>query len=253
MKLLAVHPLIHSFNRISLTDWSGAQTIRPHWRLYHNPTPGAEVSFEGKTCRLDRNVVLLMPPHTPFEQVLKRPCQTIFLHFSLGSPFDRIKGRFFAYPMEEGMRSALTPALDSIEMGGGAWGTIQVHAYLFSVLSKLQMEDWQPGVGEERIERLISLMEADPMGEWDNGRLASTISLSMNAMVRLFRTHAGIPPQRYLQQLRLDRACLLLLTTEYSIERIAEECRFCDRSHFSRLFKRRFRRGPASYRKGERR
>lgn len=262
MTLPLVQLKILRYAFVRLTDWSSAQALRPHWRLYYNPTPGAEVSCGERCCRLDDSVILLLPPHTEFRQVLKEPCESLYVHFSLGNPFDRIRGSFYAIPVCESLRPQVSALIAGERRGRDVsvdevaaaplplpWKAIQLQAFLLSVVALVPAEDWAASPADHRIDRLVALMEAEPFRAWGNHELAGEVNLSMNAMVRLFRKTMGVPPGQYLTRIRLDRAGLLLLTTDYSIERIAEECGFCDRFHFSRIFQRRFHCGPATYRR----
>ena len=64
-------------------------------------------------------------------------------------------------------------------------------------------------------------------------------------VIRLF----AFPPKEYLLRLRLERACVLLHHSAMSIEEIAASCGICDRNYLTRLFKRTYGLGPATYRK----
>ena len=72
--------------------------------------------------------------------------------------------------------------------------------------------------------------------------------MSVNTLLRRFREQIGCSPQAFLTDCRLQKACVLLDHTSQSIEQIAEACGFCDRYHFSKVFKAHYRCGPAAYR-----
>ena len=66
---------------------------------------------------------------------------------------------------------------------------------------------------------------------------------------REFSRHFGIPPTRYLADLRVDRAAQLLVTTNAAVEQVCYECGFENPSYFFRLFKRRKAMSPLTYRR----
>jgi AraC family cel operon transcriptional repressor len=66
---------------------------------------------------------------------------------------------------------------------------------------------------------------------------------------REFSRHFGIPPTRYLANLRVDRAAELLVTTNATVEQVCFECGFENPSYFFRLFKRRKNMSPLTYRR----
>jgi transcriptional regulator GlxA family with amidase domain len=73
--------------------------------------------------------------------------------------------------------------------------------------------------------------------------------MSVNSFLRLFRAETGETPQNWSRQKRLENACRLLQFSSETVERIAELSGFCDRYHFSRVFKSKYGSGPAGHRR----
>jgi AraC-like DNA-binding protein len=78
--------------------------------------------------------------------------------------------------------------------------------------------------------------------------MARAVFLSEVQFRKLFRTTTGLPPVAFLQRRRIERACELLLSTEASIESIAEQCGFTQSSFFYRTFRRWMSTTPQVYR-----
>jgi AraC family transcriptional regulator len=93
----------------------------------------------------------------------------------------------------------------------------------------------------QNLERKLSLSE-----------LASLISLSSSRLRHLFSVETGLSPAQCLSKLRLARARRLLSDSTLSIDQIALEVGWQDRSHFERRFKRVYGMTPARYRYIER-
>ncbi len=66
--------------------------------------------------------------------------------------------------------------------------------------------------------------------------LAELAGLSLWRFSIVFRQHVGVPPHRYISQLRVARACELL-RQGMSAAAVADACGFYDQSHFTRHFK----------------
>jgi len=66
--------------------------------------------------------------------------------------------------------------------------------------------------------------------------LAHLAGLSPWRFSIVFRQQMGVPPHRYISQLRIARACELL-QQGMSAAAVADACGFYDQSHFSRHFK----------------
>jgi YesN/AraC family two-component response regulator len=67
--------------------------------------------------------------------------------------------------------------------------------------------------------------------------LASLVHLQPNYFSNLFMECLGIPPMKYLQQIRIQRAQAMLLKKDAKFAQIADETGFCDVFHFSKSFK----------------
>ncbi|MDR0933330.1 MAG: helix-turn-helix domain-containing protein [Victivallales bacterium] len=78
---------------------------------------------------------------------------------------------------------------------------------------------------------------------------AKHVFLSTSRMLHLFRSECGINFADYLLKLRLRQARQFLLSTEWSIYKIATISGFADQSHFTALFRREFGIPPLRYRK----
>ncbi len=80
--------------------------------------------------------------------------------------------------------------------------------------------------------------------------LAKRIYLSEVQFRKIFKRITGTNPVCFLQRRRIERACVLLRTTDQSIESIAESCGFSDPPFFHRVFKGWTSMTPSQYRHG---
>jgi transcriptional regulator GlxA family with amidase domain len=91
---------------------------------------------------------------------------------------------------------------------------------------------------DPRIGRVIALMEDRLDERLSLGELAAAVRLSPSHMARLFAGQVGVPPARYLHQLRLARARILIERTSLDLAQIMACVGLRDPSHFSRDFRR---------------
>ncbi len=78
--------------------------------------------------------------------------------------------------------------------------------------------------------------------------LADSLHISCAYLIKLFRENVGVAPLKYLHLKRIEYACLLLRTTQMSIEEISNEVGMYDCSSFCHLFKNIRFMTPAKYR-----
>lgn len=73
--------------------------------------------------------------------------------------------------------------------------------------------------------------------------------VSERHLERLFKQKTGLAPFQYVQQQRLEKACMLLMNPGFSIYQVAYCCGFRRASHFSSWFTRHQHCSPTTYRK----
>ena len=100
----------------------------------------------------------------------------------------------------------------------------------------------------DRIRHIIRLLT----GEQDRSieEIAAECGMSTSLLFQIFRKEMGCSPRAYREQFFLRQGKKMLLTTDLSLESIAEACHMCDRYYFSNRFKRLFGVSPAAFRKG---
>lgn len=79
--------------------------------------------------------------------------------------------------------------------------------------------------------------------------LAKRCNMSPSAFKRKFAEHYGLPPHRWQIKQRLNRAAVILFSTDLLVKQIAYESGFATPSHFIRCFKKEFGCTPEEYRK----
>lgn len=67
--------------------------------------------------------------------------------------------------------------------------------------------------------------------------LATAAGLSRFHFSRLFTEQTGLPPVRYLQEVRIERATGMLVTTALPVKEVAAACGYQSESYFCRAFK----------------
>ncbi len=105
---------------------------------------------------------------------------------------------------------------------------------------------WKPHRRMSGVLDYISAHFAEPV---TIQKLAHVAGLSISQFDRRFRKAFGQTPSRFLIRYRLTRASQLLVQTDQTISRIAQETGFFDHSHFSREFRAMFGVSPGRYRK----
>jgi AraC family transcriptional regulator of arabinose operon len=102
---------------------------------------------------------------------------------------------------------------------------------------------------DDRIRHAVDLLAEKLHEPLSLSVLARDCGLSVSRLAHLFRAQIGMPPQQYLEELRLQRAAQLLRATSLRISEIATEAGYVSAFYFSARFRRKFGMPPSEYRR----
>lgn len=87
--------------------------------------------------------------------------------------------------------------------------------------------------------------------KFNYAKLTSLSGLSYSYFKKLFIDKYGMPPVKYINRLKINRACELLITEKFRINEIAELCGFENTYYFSNCFKKHTGVSPIKYTKNQ--
>lgn len=231
-----------------LTEWPNI-SLRHFWRLYYNPTPGAEVN----SIKLDASKMIAIPPGLDVQQVIKQPFKHFFIHFTVEYPFDR-SDKILEVHIDDHSLKMIELILEERRRNQQDSKFPLEHSSVIrnmnlitTMLSHVNVENNE--FRDVRIIKAIRAIEKNLETSLSNERLAQESSMSVNGFARLFKETTGFTPHQFILKKKLNKAAGLLSESAKSIEEVSDICGFCDRAYFSRLFKREYNVGPAHYRR----
>ena len=102
---------------------------------------------------------------------------------------------------------------------------------------------------DRRLLLVLMLVEENIRRQLVISDLAKTVNLSPGRLAHLFKSEVGLSPQRYANNVRLEKAKKLLESGVLSVKEISSEIGFPNVSSFCRCFKARYNTTPGRYRK----
>ena len=103
------------------------------------------------------------------------------------------------------------------------------------------------GLTKAKLSRVINYMHEHCQRDLRLSELADVVQTSIYHFSRLFHESVGIPPHRYLTQIRIERAKALLRVPRFNMAQIAAETGFANSSHFGKSFRRAVGVTPSKY------
>jgi len=228
-------------------DWKFKELRAPYWRLYHQSAPGAWIQQEQERIDLHPEFLYLIPPNTSFSSGNDQELHQLFVHFIIEPQVSerRLQKTVYDIPLRAGLQDILEQ-IRSTE--NPTKQSLLLLALVQSCLAGCQLQLVNRS-DNSRLEEAQALMRRHLRDGISNPEIASALAMTTNAFIRWFSQSTGWPPQKWLNRERVHEASYWLHHNNASIDFIAETVGFCDRYHFSRVFKKIQGISPASFRK----
>lgn len=232
--------LVCGWGRLQKGEWNYSDVSLPYWRFYWNNSPGARLQFGASTLEMDPQSVVLVAPNTIFSTSNSRSFDHLYIHFQIPAFFIEFRppvSHVTATPPLLGLLQELRKAIARGETA--KWRrSLLARSVVHLAVSMLDMEMKATPCRDARVLNILTYLEGHLKADAStNAMLAKQAGMSVSTLNRLFRDQVGHSLQEYIRLKRVEKACLLLQFSHDSIEQIAEATGFCDRYHFSRVFK----------------
>ena len=226
--------------------WRQEKVCVPYWRVYWNDAPGAFVKDASGEIELTPGHVVAIPPRTVYSTRTSGGSTHFYVHFTAEPPYASVQPGILRFDSPQLVRRAKEIAAELTLDPPSARTLVKTQIYLYELLLLVPPEKL-PNRLDPRIEKALALMDEDP--GVSVAELARALAMGRTTFLRLFLRETGSTPQRLSRKKRLEKACMLLHFSEKTLQEIAEETGFCDRYHLSKMFKREYNYGPATFRR----
>ena len=125
---------------------------------------------------------------------------------------------------------------------------VESRGIVFQLLSRF-FKQGQSKMEDNRIAKTVLYIRKHLNEAIELEKLAEISCLSKDHFIRLFKKELGTTPLQYINQKKIEKAQLLLITEELAVKEIAFQLAFDDYSYFNRLFKKTTGVTPQEYRR----
>ena len=259
-------------------DWNWKNVFSPFTRIFYVTEGRAYLHMHNTSCELRPNHLYIIPPYTMHDY----ECNEWFSHYYLhvyeafkaetnafefydfptevdGSEVDRLLLDMMCQLHPEAQLPASDPtAYDNQSSFSGfvkryndmpLFDKMRLRGATLTLFSRF-LEHATPRMWttNERMQKVLSYINNHICNDIDIDELAEVACVTKPYLIRLFKQDLGSSPLKYINQKKVERAQLLLITEEMPVKDIAYELGFNDYSYFIRMFKKTTGKTPQMYR-----
>ncbi len=222
------------------------------------------IQIDGNTAEVTQGDILLIPENVPhsYQADTDHPWTIYWVHFhgAQAAAFTqhlRSPGEKRAYLLQNiGVHAQLTADFESLLEVRNSAQDMKTHIFsanqLRQILAHIALLRPLADLKEQRdgmqLEQIHSLMQAHVHEKLDLDTLASSANLSKYHFVKRYKEITGTTPINRFIQLKIERACHLLDTTDNRIAEVAYAVGYEDAYYFSRIFRKQLGVSPSQYR-----
>ncbi len=238
-------------------DWEGDNLNVPDSKLYYVEKGELVIEIFGETLIGTPGDLFLIPAHTPhsFHLTESRYAEKSWCHFDLKRgtadffenyvvpPCLHVKDTALIDELFRRLLSSnqLTPELQELVSTSAICGIVEYYLQHTNVVER--------EVADDRIHAVITYIEQHYAEPLTLEQLAKFANYSPNHLGKRFKDATGYPPMRYLSNVRIECAKLLLQGANDPISVIMEKTGFTDAAYFSKSFKKVIGYSPQKFRK----
>ena len=196
------------------------------------------VRFNGVEIKWEPDTVCFLPKGETREYVVKRLSygDCIDIHFDTDIPLSETP--FTLKLQNSAVVRNLFKKIFAVWVSKEDGYYFECISLLYKILSELQKQNYMPGNQYSIIRPAIELIQESFLrSKISIPMLAEKCGISEAYLKRLFIKKFGVPPVKYIIQLKINYACDLLRSQQYTVTQVAESCGYSNVYYFSRQFK----------------
>lgn len=243
---------IHNVIFVSKEDYPEMKTafhedLKTYELIFHI-SGKSTVYFNEKVLPVDENTVRYLPKGKVDRYIVDRsaPGECIDIFFQADKP---PADEAFVFSVGENKQiGQLFNRMFSVWVRKENGYRYECLSILYMILAQLQRQNYIPEKQYQAIYPALKYIEANFLrGPIPSEKLASLCGISYSYIKKLFVKRFGVPPKKYILQMKINYAGDLLRSGMYSVSQIAELCGFSDIYYFSRQFKEYIGLSPTAY------
>lgn len=236
-------------SRIRLDErWGEKNVVCPYSKVYYILDGACEFVLSGRVFRAGPGDLYVIPAGTKhsFYHFDENFIEKYWFHLDIEvggrSLFSLVDAPFMHH---FGLDPAITALFETI-ISSAAKNTLDAHLLLNAKMLELLSMFFRAtktdlsalsGAGNSVLERILSYINSHLDKTITVEELAALAHFHPNYFVRFFKERMGVPPVKYINNVKTEHAKSLLENTAMPVKEIMAQVGFSDYSHFSKFFK----------------
>ena len=258
---------VNSCGVYRLVSLNVMSTFRPlgrsDYQLLYIASGKAFFTFNGTVTEVSEGSMVLYPPHTPqqYSYYLNDKTEVYWLHFTGSESATLTKEAGFneSHILYTGISSKyqelFLSVIREIQLTRPSFEELSALylKQLFLLLRRIREEGgFKKTEIQKQMEKAVRFFHENLANNIEVETYARELHMSTCWFIRCFKEYSGMPPGRYLTDIRIKKAKELLESTDYSIGEIGGIIGYENPLYFSRIFKKTAGVSAAEYRKAAR-
>ncbi len=236
--------------------WNHIDSLQPYSCLYLVAEGEGVLTQNGEEIVMRPGNAYLMPAGTKFSYRCDKRLVKLYFHFNILGPdgLDLLRHlqQIHSVPLREG---ELDEMLALHSDGGELAQSLALRHKLYDVVSRLlatyPAELMRTKTYSPLVNRAMEYIQGHLSYHLTCGEIAQALFVAEVTLRQKFKKETGRTPRKYIEELVLFQAELMLKTTRMSISQISSTLGFCDQFYLSRRFVARYKMSPRGYRRQE--
>ena len=236
---------------------------RPDYQLLYVATGKAWFTIDGVATEVPEGNMFLYRPHVPqqYTYYLSDKPEVYWLHFT-GKEASRfceeagfLKNQILYTGISSKYQELFLSVIRELQLTRPCFEELSaLHLeHLFLLLTRMKEDGgFQKSKMQKEMEQAVRFFHENLSKNIEIEDYARTHHMSTCWFIRSFKEYAGLPPRKYLTDIRIKKARELLESTDYSVGEIGGITGYENPLYFSRIFKKVTGVSPMEYRKAAR-
>lgn len=237
-----------------IKNWYFQNQHTPYWRLYRPYNDCGQIRVNNELIQLQKDEVYLIAPETIFDTILDGSnLDKFYIHFIVDGILANCRNFYYKIPKSELILELIETASSRLLNRSMDYHlSLNCGAIINAILDILPKRYLRTHENvEHNLIKVWNLIQDNPTQSYSNMELANIAMMSESTFNHKFSSSFGITPLQFALEQKIRKASILLLNSQLSIAEIAEECGFCDRYYFTRIFTKHRQISPKAFRKKE--